>query len=106
MNQRVVNLSSGVTKRTSVARQARAELMALTSNIREISPTAIPVRHNCNIYKKTLLHFEDTRVLTEQCAVDGCHQPLHSLGTTPQNACTFAKGSHKSQKYAILFTHK
>lgn len=84
-NQRVVNLSSGVTEQTSVASQARAKLMALTSNIREISPTAILVRHNCNIYKKTLLHFEDTRpwrgsvlwaVVTSLCTAS---VPLHRM---------------------------
>lgn len=68
MKQRGVNLSSGVTEQTSVASQGRAELMALTSNIREISPTAILVRHNRNIYKNTL-HFEDLCPLTGQDAV-------------------------------------
>lgn len=87
MNQRGVNLSSGVTEQTSATSQARAKLMALTSNKREIPPTAILVRHNCNIYKNTLLHFEDIHPLTGHHAVLYCYQQyLHSFNTTQQNA--------------------
>lgn len=106
MNQGVVNLSSGVTEQTSVASQARAKPMALTSVIREISPTATLVRHNCNIYENTLLHFGDIRPLTGQRAACCYRQHLRSFNTAQQNTQTFAKGSHESQKYAILFTHK
>lgn len=60
MNQRVVNLPSGLTEQASVASQAGAKLMALMGTRGEISPTATLDCHNHNIYKNTLLHFEVT----------------------------------------------
>lgn len=51
VNRRVVHLSSSMTEQTGAASQARAKPTAHTRHIREISPTAILVRHNCDIYK-------------------------------------------------------
>jgi len=106
VNQRAANCHSGETERTSVASQARAQLVALTSNVREISPTAILVRHSRNVYGKTLLPSEDVRALAGQHAAGCYRRRLHSVATTRPNAWTFARGSHKSHKCAILCTHK
>lgn len=51
VNRRVGRLSSRMTEQTGAASQARAKPMAHTGHIREISPTAILVCHNCDIYK-------------------------------------------------------
>lgn len=90
-----MNLSSGVTEATRVVSQARAELMALTRNIREnllqqfLSITTVT-------FTNTLLHSED--VAPGRAAL---HQCLHSFNAK-QNTSTFARRSQKSQKHGIL----
>lgn len=69
MNQRRVDLSSGVTEQASVASQAGAKPMALTGTRGENSPTATLDCHNGNIQKNILLHFEVTHPAGAACCV-------------------------------------
>lgn len=83
-----------MTEPTRVVSQARAELMALTGNIREnllqqfLSITTVT-------FTNTLLHSEDVAPLRA-----ALHQCLHSSNTR-QNTSAFVRGSQKSQKHGI-----